>query len=392
MEDVVQKYESRLASVQRKLYGFDVYAEKFQSHEDKQAFLEEITTVCLEYRNTLSDYIENINLFTETYSIQLSSDVYNSNMQVTYLQKNNTSSNPSSQIAEFDANVISNIYEFFNFINKWENKFREHQLEESQMYRTLTTNQLKTLEKEIEEYCQKFYETPSSENTHDRDDANSGSVDQSQKLTSADKAKQTNKKITSSLIRSNQVLRGSVLQTELNIEELDTQTSLLDELNEKFEIVNTVLNQSNKLIKIVESSSSQEKKQVYYSLGFLAVCIAWVLWKRIIRGPLKLLLWIWFKFFKTLLFSTGLAKRKMQTYSGIDPHSIVTASLRQAPTVTATDTHLVSSVLVSTISEGLQTLIANQSLVNQTQNASLLANTTLQAVIESQVENIFDEL
>lgn len=131
------------------------------------------------------------------------------------------------------------------------------------------------------------------------------------------KTLQVNKKITSNLIRTNQILRSSVLQSELNVDELKQQTDTLTLVNDKFDRFNALSQASTKLIKAINSSSYQEKQRVYMALGFFVTCIAWVVWKRILKYPIRLLFWLCFKFFKSILYAIGIGKNAV-LYKGDD--------------------------------------------------------------------------
>lgn len=126
-----------------------------------------------------------------------------------------------------------------------------------------------------------------------------------QPASTRDKLLATNRKITSNLVRSNHVLQSSVLQSELNLSELQVQTDSLHRLNERFDALSGVLDTSSKMIRVIQHASSREKRNIYVSLGFLAACVAWVLWRRVFKAPVKLALWLWFRFFRAVLVALG---------------------------------------------------------------------------------------
>ncbi|CUS21656.1 LAQU0S03e07668g1_1 [Lachancea quebecensis] len=115
----------------------------------------------------------------------------------------------------------------------------------------------------------------------------------------------TNKKITSTLMRTSHLLQSSVMQSELNLGELQEQTRSMHKLNDRFDSLSGVLHTSSKIVKIINDSSGRERRQIYTGLSFLGLCIAWVLWRRIFKLPVKLALWMWFRFSRAVLASLG---------------------------------------------------------------------------------------
>lgn len=128
-------------------------------------------------------------------------------------------------------------------------------------------------------------------------------------VSTKDKLLNKTKILSSNLIRSNQVLQSGVLQSDLNLDELKEQTNSLSKMNDKYMQFETVFVKTSQLVKTLEKSSHQEKRDVYVALGFLCICVSWVLWRRIFKLPVKLALWVTFKFFKGILTTLGLVKK-----------------------------------------------------------------------------------
>lgn len=106
-----------------------------------------------------------------------------------------------------------------------------------------------------------------------------------------------NKQITSSLQATRQLLSATVLQSELNIDSLDQQTKDLHKLNDEFVRFNDLLNKSRQIVKFIEKQDKLDKRRIYLSIAFFALCCAWVIWKRILRLPVRMLLWSFFRVF-----------------------------------------------------------------------------------------------
>ncbi|AET39060.1 Sec20p Ecym_3595 [Eremothecium cymbalariae DBVPG len=162
-------------------------------------------------------------------------------------------------------------------------------------------------------------------------------------LSVRDRLLNTNKAITSNLIRSNHVLQSSVLQSSLNLDELSQQTTSLSQLNSKFDQLNLLLGRSATMVKTIESSSGREKQQIYIALSFLGACIAWVIWRRLLRAPLRLSIWLWFRFFRAILVTTGLAP----TISDVSFTASSTALA--AATTTAATAAVPETILLATL-------------------------------------------
>lgn len=138
-------------------------------------------------------------------------------------------------------------------------------------------------------------------------DGDSHTVDIAAASTKTQLLNQT-KKLTSNLMKGNQILQSGILQSDLNLDELKQQTNLLQTVDDKYDQFQSVMQRTSTLVKTLEKASNREKRDVYIALIFLVACISWVFWRRILRMPTKLLLWICFKFFKSILATVGLVR------------------------------------------------------------------------------------
>lgn len=109
-----------------------------------------------------------------------------------------------------------------------------------------------------------------------------------------------NKNITSTLKMTKQLMTMSVMQTELNIDGLDQQSKDLNTLNDKLVDLQGVLIKSRQIVKFIEKQDKRDRRRIYCSIGFLLVCCAWVLWRRVLKMPVKILMWSFLKFFGVL--------------------------------------------------------------------------------------------
>lgn len=182
----------------------------------------------------------------------------------------------------------------------------------------------------------------------------------------------TNKKITSTLMRTSHLLQSSVMQSELNLGELQEQTRSMHKLNDRFDSLSGVLHTSSKIVKIINDSSGRERRQIYTGLSFLGLCIAWVLWRRIFKLPVKLALWMWFRFSRALLASLGaLPKTKVP-----------------APMVLNT----VAPAIASTATNALSAVSAESAQTAATEQATASMESLVQDAVDGAFARIRDEL
>ncbi|SJM83402.1 related to protein transport protein SEC20 [Zygosaccharomyces bailii] len=183
------------------------------------------------------------------------------------------------------------------------------------------------------------------------------------KPTKKDQLLNKTKQVSANLIRGNQILQAGVLQSDLNLDELKQQTSSLSRMNEKYSQLGTVFDKTSQLVKTLERASRQEKRDVYLSLGFLCMCVAWVLWRRIFKLPCKIALWILFRFFKTILAGVGLVTQKratavpvLATPSKIEVSATTTSIGSIAKTTSTTGIASIASTATTETTSGSQAL------------------------------------
>lgn len=172
------------------------------------------------------------------------------------------------------------------------------QLRQAQLKSYSLENEL--VHKQRVEKFVKTYESAKTEGTKEdlfsgrsvnKDDANKNSK------TVEDQILSHNKNITSTLQATRNLMNTSIVQTELNIESLDAQTKDLSQLNDKLIDLSVVINRSRQVVKFIEKQDREDKRRIYLSLGFFALCCAWVVWRRILKLPVKIMLWTFFKLF-----------------------------------------------------------------------------------------------
>lgn len=109
-----------------------------------------------------------------------------------------------------------------------------------------------------------------------------------------------NKSITHALRATRTMMNTSLMQSELNIESLDQQTKDVSRFDDMLTDFQSLLLKSKQIVKFIERQDRQDKNRIYLSIGFFLICCAWVLWRRIFKLPVKILIW-------TLLKLIGIA-------------------------------------------------------------------------------------
>lgn len=102
------------------------------------------------------------------------------------------------------------------------------------------------------------------------------------------KVMSTTKKITSKLVQSSQILETSLMQSQLNLDELQMQDEDLERLTEKHVIVGSLLEKSDAFAKEIKLAGQRDKRMMLYAIGFFFVCVLWVLWCRLLKWPVKI--------------------------------------------------------------------------------------------------------
>ncbi|EGV64501.1 Protein transport protein sec20 [Yamadazyma tenuis] len=117
-----------------------------------------------------------------------------------------------------------------------------------------------------------------------------------------DQLVEQNKSITATLQSTRQLMTTSIVQTELNIDSLEQQTKDLSAFDILLNELTSTLRKSGNIVKFIEKQDKQDKYRIYLSIGFLLVCCAWVVWRRILKVPVKILLWSILRIFRVFLW------------------------------------------------------------------------------------------
>ena len=100
-----------------------------------------------------------------------------------------------------------------------------------------------------------------------------------------------NKAITAALQTTRQMMATSIMHTELNIDLIEQQTKDMSRLNDKYTDFNELLSKLKAIVKFIQKQDRQDKNRIYMSVGFFFAVCAWVIWRRILKMPVKIFLW-----------------------------------------------------------------------------------------------------
>lgn len=128
--------------------------------------------------------------------------------------------------------------------------------------------------------------------SNSRDELFAGTSTAAKPLSHEEQLLQVNQLITQSLQQLRQMAEASIMQSELNLEELVSGTKDMAALGDQYAGFHTVLQTTGKFIKFVNAQSKQDRRQIVYAVTFFAVCCVWILWRRILRRPVMLVLWV----------------------------------------------------------------------------------------------------
>ncbi|CAN6605211.1 hypothetical protein TRVA0_002S05270 [Trichomonascus vanleenenianus] len=123
--------------------------------------------------------------------------------------------------------------------------------------------------------------------------------------------------ITATLRRVHQMAQTEVTKSSLNIEDLETSTRALMDLEKRYTAFDVLLHGSNKLVKHLEQADRWDRIYMIASLSFLALTLAWVVWRRILRMPVMLLLWAFARMIGLANFIGSSSSKLLSTASSV---------------------------------------------------------------------------
>ncbi|KAK9456029.1 Sec20-domain-containing protein [Dipodascopsis uninucleata] len=175
------------------------------------------------------------------------------------------------------------------------------------------------------------------------------------------KALKTAEDATASLKRTHQLLEAEIAKSALSVEVLDESNTLLRKLAKQYTTFDVVLTTSRRVITVLEQADKWDRIYMIASLSFLLVVVLYVLWRRVLRGPFRLILWAAIKSGNVMSWAwnqdTGSGKASIyssssQSASMHDTISqlIVASSLDEAPYSQVFSTSGSEEAMIATVS------------------------------------------
>lgn len=168
--------------------------------------------------------------------------------------------------------------------------------------------------------------------------------------------------ITNALRQMHQMAQAEVAKSALNVEELEYSTKNLKDLQKKYSGFDLLLNGSQILVRHLEEADKWDRIYMLASMGFLALVLAWIVWRRILKAPVMILVWSATQVFRIFSIFGSSSKSAPDQISSISSALPTISTVQEATTVLESLTDHVSSISKqSTVSaaEAMSTAIQN---------------------------------
>lgn len=250
--------------------------------------------------------------------------------------------NTARQDVEFSLFRLKERYKDIRAMYRWKKVNEKAKYLESLYLKSFDKSELQELNGETSEPTAAGYS-----NTDTKTKAyNSIDDDQLQELSAQEKLLQQNTMLTDKLQNVNNLMKSTLLAGEINLSELEVSTSTLANLSDSYAFFGNVLNKTNTLVKSINKASKNERAMIYRSLYFFITVCCWILWRRIFKRPVLLLIWLIISPMK-LLFRTTSSSNKI---SSSVPTMILSATMSTLATTISTavpDETIVASTISS---------------------------------------------
>jgi len=101
--------------------------------------------------------------------------------------------------------------------------------------------------------------------------------------------------VTTALKRTHALLEQELEKSSFSLETLDHSTQTLRQLENQFSVFGTVLAGSKRLIGELERADKWDRWSIYGGLAVFGATCSWIAYKRLLRGPLGLIIWMFTK-------------------------------------------------------------------------------------------------
>lgn len=163
------------------------------------------------------------------------------------------------------------------------------------------------------------------------------SIDDAQleELSAQEKLLQQNSILTDKLQNVNALMKSTLLAGEINLSELELSTNSLSSLSDNYAFFGNVLNKTNTLVKSINKASKNERAMIYRSLYFFISVCCWILWRRIFKRPILLIIWLIFSPIKMLFWNTSSGSIPVSLSSMAMATTIISSSCIESSTITS---------------------------------------------------------
>lgn len=173
--------------------------------------------------------------------------------------------------------------------------------------------------------------------------------DQLEGLSAQERLLQQNNMLTDKLQNVNNLMKSTLLAGEINLNELEISTSTLSSLSDSYAFFGNVLSKTNTLVKSINKASKSEREMIYRSLYFFISVCCWILWRRIFKRPVLLLLWLVVSPIKLLFRSTSSGKSPPLEATSILSATLSTLSATISTTIPDGTTPITAASTIATM-------------------------------------------
>ncbi|KAK9365680.1 Sec20-domain-containing protein [Lipomyces kononenkoae] len=118
-------------------------------------------------------------------------------------------------------------------------------------------------------------------------------------------ALRTAEEATAALRRTHRLLEAEIARSSLSLEVLDESNTALKKLTKQYTAFDMVLGMSRRVISVLEQADKWDKIYMISAMGFLLLVVCWILWRRVFKGPVRLVVWTIVKGGKAVSWAIG---------------------------------------------------------------------------------------
>jgi Sec20 len=105
--------------------------------------------------------------------------------------------------------------------------------------------------------------------------------------------------VTLALKRTHALLEQELEKSTLSLETLNRSSKTLEQLEHRYGAFDVLIRGSKRLIIELEQADKWDRWRIYAGMAVFGLTCLWIIYKRILRGPLGILIWIGGKAFKS---------------------------------------------------------------------------------------------